>query len=149
MKPTITWILIADGARARILRHEGPGKGVQQVEGLEFSQGNKRAQDIMADRPGRSFQSAGDKRSAYEPQTDPVEKREADFVQRLAEYLETERQRGAFDRLVLVASPIALGALRASLNPHLDAMVMAELNKDLTKVPNNEMGKHLEGVLAV
>src|SRR5262249_34094570 len=29
MKPTRTWILIADGARARILRNDGPGKGVQ------------------------------------------------------------------------------------------------------------------------
>lgn len=149
MKPNVTWILIANGARGRVLRHAGPGSGLSEVDGLEFSQEPKRAQDIMADKPGRSFASAGHGRSAMEPRTDPVEKREADFVKRLAAFLDAEREAGSFDRLVLVAPPIALGALRASLNPHLAAMVIADLNKDLTKVPNNEMGKHLDGVLAI
>ena len=35
MKPTTTWILIADGARARLFANHGPGKGVEAVEGAD------------------------------------------------------------------------------------------------------------------
>ena len=37
MKKTVTWVLIADGAQARVLENTGPGKGLRQVEGLDFS----------------------------------------------------------------------------------------------------------------
>ena len=147
MKPVITWILIADGARARILENAGPGQGLGEV--TEFSQPPLRARDIMADRPGRSFDTTGKGRSAMEPPTDPVEKREADFARSLADALEQKRRAGAFDRLILIAAPTALGDLRKALPEQLKRLVYAELAKDLTKVPNDEMPKHLEDVLAV
>ena len=37
MKPTRTWILIADGARARILENLGPGKGVHEVPDMTIA----------------------------------------------------------------------------------------------------------------
>ena len=33
MKPTTTWILIADGAHARLFANHGPGKGIEAVQG--------------------------------------------------------------------------------------------------------------------
>jgi hypothetical protein len=33
MKPTRTWVLIADGARARILENDGPNHGLTAIEG--------------------------------------------------------------------------------------------------------------------
>lgn len=149
MKPVTTWILIADGARARVLENTGPGKGVAEVAGLEFSDAHLRSRDIMADKPGRTFPSAGVGRSAMEPPTDPVEKRQSDFARSLAEALEKKRRQKAFDRLVLVAAPAALGHLRSMLSPQLRETVAGELAKDLTKVPNPDIPKHLVGVLAV
>lgn len=35
MKPTTTWILIADGARGRLFANRGPGKGLELLD--EFS----------------------------------------------------------------------------------------------------------------
>lgn len=148
MKPTITWVLIADGARARVLEHKGPGKGLREVRGLEFSDEHLRSGDIMADRPGRSFSSSGHDRSAMEPKTDPIDKREADFVAKLAEVLDKKLSEGAFDRLILTAAPHALGDLRKVLTPQLQAKVAAELAKDLTKIPNQDIIKHLDGLLA-
>jgi protein required for attachment to host cells len=149
MKPLTTWILIADGARARVLENTGPGKGVAEVAGLEFADEHLRSSDIMADKPGRAFSSAGEGRSAMEPSTDPVQKRQSDFARRLAETLEKKRRQKAFDRLVLVAAPAALGHLRSALTPQLREAVSGELAKDLTKVPNPDIPKHLMGVLAV
>jgi len=149
MKPIITWILIADGARARVLENTGPGKGLSEVPGLEFADEKLRAGEIMADRPGRSFSSAGHGRSAMEPQTDPVDKREADFAASIAEVIASKHQDKLFERLIIAAAPQAMGDLRKVLSPQVQATVIAEIPKDLTKIPNDQLAKHFEHVLAV
>lgn len=148
MKKTTTWILIADGAQARVLENTGPGKGLQQVKGLDWSMVPLQAQDIVSDRPGRSFSSNGMGRSAMEPRTDPVEHRETEFVKSVAATLDSQLQAGAFDRLVVVAAPIALGDLRKAMTPAVQKAVMAEINKDLTNLPTAQLPQHLASVLA-
>ncbi len=149
MKPVITWILIADGARARILEHKGPGSGIAAIKGMEFSAERLKSSEIMADRPGRAFSSTGKSRSAIEPKTDPVAKREADFMAMLAEVLNAKQNSAKFARLVLIAAPRALGDLRKYLSDSVREMVHAEIAKDLTKTPNDKIGKHLEEVMLV
>lgn len=149
MKPTITWILIADGAQARVLENTGPGKGLKQVDGLDFGQETVQAQDLVTDRPGRSFSSVGPGRSAMEPRTDPVEHREAEFVKSLAGMLDAENGKGAYNRLVIAAAPIALGDIRKALSPGVKKTILAEIDKDLTNLPTAQLNKHLDGILAV
>jgi protein required for attachment to host cells len=147
MKKTITWVLIADGAQARVLENTGPGKGLKQVDGLDFAIDPLQAKEIMADKPGRSHTSIG--RSAMEPKTDPVDYREAEFVKSLAHMLDREQQRGAFDRLVIAATPSALGDIRKAISPAVRKTILAELDKDLTNLPTQQLDKHLDGILAV
>ncbi|UYO00797.1 MAG: host attachment protein [Devosia sp.] len=149
MKSTKTWILIADGTQARILQHNGPGKGLAQVENLDWSIDPLQTQDINADRPGRSFSSVGPGRSAMEPKTDPAEHREAEFVRSVAQVLEAKAKSGAYDRLVIAAAPIALGNLRKALSDHVKKTVVAELDKDLTNLPTPQLNKHFDGIIAV
>jgi protein required for attachment to host cells len=149
MKPTRTWILVADGARARVLENTGPGKGVSEVAGMEFAEDALRNREIMSDRPGRSFESADQSRHAMEPPTDPKQLAETAFVTGLVEMLDDKFKAGEFDRLVLVAAPRALGDIRKALPKELAQVVYGELAKDLTKVPNTEMEKHLGEVMAV
>jgi len=149
MKPTVTWILIADGNRARVLENTGPGKGLQAVPGLEMAIESMRSGEIMADRAGRSFSSSGNGRSAMEPPTDPVDKREADFAKSLALMLSEKLAKKAFDRLIIAAAPQALGDLRKAISPQVQATVLTEMAKDLTRIPNADVIKHFESVLAV
>lgn len=149
MKKTITWVLIADGNQARVLVNEGPGKGLHQVQGLDFAIPALQAREIGTDKPGRGFSSVGGKRSAMEPRTDPVEHREAEFCRSMAEMLDKSRQHGAFDRLVIAAAPIALGNIRKALSPAVQKTVIAELDKDLTNIPTSQLDKHLDGIIAV
>ena len=150
MKPTKTWIVVADGDQAKIFQHEGPGKGLHVVKDLNLEQEHLRAHDIMADKPGRAFSSARPgNRSAVDYRTHPVQARERQFVERLAEMLEQQRRAGAFDRLVIAAAPTALGDLRPALSEEVKGMILAELPKDLTNVPTAKLAEHLEGVLAV
>ncbi len=149
MKPVTTWILLADGTRARIVCNTGPGKGLQEVRGMEFEGSNSRSGDLMADRPGRTFDSAGAHRHAMEPHSDPQREAKRSFAAELVARLQDELQDQAFDRLVLVAAPATLGDIRKALPKPLLAVVHGEVAKDLVHIPNQELGDHLADVLAV
>lgn len=149
MKPTRTWILIADGARARVLLNAGPGKGLAPVPKAVFEAPHPPDRDINADRPGRTFDSAGQGRHAMEPQTSPHRANKAAFAKTLADFLTAEKARRAFDRLIIVAPPAALGDLRAKLSKDVQAIVQAELPKDLTNTRDADIAAHLTDVLAV
>jgi len=149
MKSKITWILIADGAQARVLQNTGPGHGLTPVEGLKFEQEPLLAQDIVSDRPGRSFSSVGSGRSAMEPHTDPVQHREAEFVRSLADMLAKRLQHRDFERLVLAMAPSALGDLRPALSADVRKTIIAELPKDLTNTPTPELARHFDGILVL
>ncbi|TGQ35597.1 host attachment protein [Mesorhizobium sp. M00.F.Ca.ET.216.01.1.1] len=64
MKPRSTWGLVADEARARILR-DVLSAGDER-EDLVFHSERRQFREIMADKPGRSFASTGARRSAME-----------------------------------------------------------------------------------
>lgn len=149
MKPVTTWILIADATRARLLRNEGPGRGVQPVSGTELEGINLPGREIMADRPGRTFDSVGLGRHAKEPRTDPREVERVRFTREIADALEEGLKRGAYDRLVLVAPPRTLGQLRAELPKAVRDRVSVELDKDLVHVPDHDLPDHLGAVMAV
>lgn len=149
MKKTITWILIANGAQARIVEYTGPGKGLRQVDGMEWSIEPLQAQELVSDRSGGNRAPAGFSRGGMEPRTDPVEHRETEFVKSVAAALDRQHQQSAFDRLVIAAAPIALGDIRKAISPTVKKVIVGELNKDLTNLPTSQIDKHLDGILAV
>jgi protein required for attachment to host cells len=150
MKPTITWIVVADGDQAKVFEHEGPGKGLKPLKELSFEQERLKASEIMADKPGRAFSSAGPgARSSIEYSSDPVHVRERRFVEKLAETLNEKKQEGRFDRLVIAAAPTALGDIRPALSEQVKETILAEMPKDLTNVPLPKLAQHFEGLIAV
>jgi protein required for attachment to host cells len=149
MKPTTTFILIADGARARLFVNHGPGKGMEAVEGGEYSADHRPSHELLRDKPYRSFESVGAMRHPIEPREDPHRELKRSFAERLASMLEEKLAQKVFDRIVLVAPPVTLGDLRAALSAPVRAAVYAELDKDLTKTPTAELPQHIGEVMAV
>ncbi|HWK33729.1 MAG TPA: host attachment protein [Hyphomicrobium sp.] len=147
MKPTVTWILIADGAHARLFANRGPGKGIEQ---LEVINGDHRPDsELVRDSLGRSFESVGDMRHAITPKTDPHRELKRDFARHLGKVLEQGLAERAYDRLVLVAPPAALGDLRAALSEPVKHAIYAELDKDLVKTPTDNLAEHLGAVMPI
>lgn len=147
MKPTRTWILIADGARARVLENDGPNHGLKAIEGFEFEGDHSATHDLVRDREGRSFSSHGHGRSAIDARSDPHRDLKTTFAHRLAEVLAKGLEQKAYDRLIIVASPVTLGDLRTAISAQVRAVVMGEVAQDLTKIPNGEVADHLKHVL--
>ena len=150
MKPTVTWIVIADGDQAKIFEHDGPGKGLHAVKDLMTEQAHLRAADIMADKPGRSSNpSSPGTRAAVDYKTNPVEVRERRFIVDLAAMLDEKHTEGRFQRLVIAAAPAALGDLRPALSEAVKTTILAELPKDLTNIPTAQLAEHFDGLIAV
>jgi protein required for attachment to host cells len=148
MKPTTTWILIADGARGRLFANRGPGKGLELLyESLDAD--HRATHDIVDDRLGRTHESVGASRHAISARHDPHRELKRHFAVKLAKMLDRRRMEHAYDRLVLVAPPAVLGDLREALSDSVRSLVRAELDKDLTKTPIAELPEHLDAVLAV
>ena len=147
MKPLRTWVLVADGARARILENSGPGHALTGIEGLVFASGHAATHELVSDREGRSYSSHGHARSAIESRSDPHRELKTKFAGVLADMLSRELEAGAYQRLVLVAPPEMLGDLRAAISGEVRAKVVGESAHDLTKTPTREVAGHLDGLL--
>ena len=104
-KPIKTWILVADGAQARILSKAGADHDLIELEPGVIHGANLKGHEIMSDRSGRTFDSVGGGRHAKVPHSDPRHVQELRFIQGLTERLEVGAQKGEFERLVVVAPP--------------------------------------------
>lgn len=149
MRHKVTWVLIADGARARIVALEQKGGTLDVVEKHEFSAEAPPSRELGRDRPARVHESVGQIRHAIEPKHDPHRELKRDFAAELAAFLEDRLRDREFDQLVVAAAPVTLGDLRQVFSDDLKSVVVAEAAKDLTKVPNSEVAEHLAQYIAV
>jgi protein required for attachment to host cells len=148
MKPVRTYILIADGARARLLLSEGRAKPLAEVPDSEQSQDIRPDHELSAERPGRVHESAAVARHAIE--RDDLHRREKErFAQALAASLDRRLANNEYDRLVIAAAPETLGVIRSALSEKVKAVILGEVAKDLTKLPNPQIRAHLGDELPV
>ncbi|MGV1014922.1 MAG: host attachment protein, partial [Methyloceanibacter sp.] len=78
-----------------------------------------------------------------EPRRDLKEAAKEDFVKLVADELDAGYGRKQFNRLVLVAPPRALSELKKSLNKPIAQLVVDDLQKDLTNIPDHDLTGHL------
>ncbi len=148
MGSPVTWILIADGARARIFANNGPGTGLASATGVDYIADHRPTRDIGSDKPGRTQESATSARHAKAPRVDWHDFEKHLFAKEMARILDAAATARAFDSLVVVAPPKALGELRAELGKHTRAKVVGELGKDLTKVSEHDLPAHLGDLIS-
>jgi protein required for attachment to host cells len=150
MPKKITWILVADGARARVLVNRGIGKGLEPTADGEMVHDLPPTRELGTDRPGRTQQrGTGGRRHAIEPHVDWHRFEKEKFSREMAALLDAAAERGDFDRLVLIAPPRTLGDLRAALGAKARGKVHAEVDKDLTHVTLHDLPGHLADVVAL
>jgi protein required for attachment to host cells len=141
-----TWIVAADGSRARIFEERTRGGEVRERAELamEIAGGDwPRA----TPHPASVHQRVGSGRHA-DNQHKPSAEAERRFLARLAEALEKASQTDAFDRLVIAAPPTALGELRAQLAPAVLARLEASEPHNRTHEDAPEMRRHLRQIRA-
>jgi protein required for attachment to host cells len=144
--PHDAFVFVGDGRKALFLRNEGDEKYANLVtERVLAGEDNPPTREQGTDKPGRAYGGANSTaRSAMEP-TDWHEIEEHRFAERAAEALEAiVRERGA-PAVVIAAPARTLSDLRRSLHADVKARVLAEIDKDFTKMPVWDIEKHIVG----
>jgi protein required for attachment to host cells len=140
--PHDAYVFIGDGRKALVLRNDGnplqPSLKTEQV----FANDNPPNREQGTDRPGRSFASVGSRRSAME-QADWHELEEQRFAKDVADTLYALVLERNVEALVIAAPPKILAELRKSMHQEVAKRVIAEVDKNLTNQPIDEIEKVL------
>ena len=138
----LTWVLVADKRKAKIFRIVKFPK-LEEISYMEHPESRLHNQDLISSKPGRSFQSVGKSRSAYQPETEPKHLEAAKFATEIAHALYKASLEGEFNQLYIIAEPSFLGLLRSHLNPNVQKYIIAEMAKELTSSDVEAIEHHL------
>ncbi len=119
---TQTWILVADGSHARLFNAPGNNQPWQLDKQLSREHSREKT----------------DHAGVHE------DRGEHDFARLLAAELETRRQGGGFERLVIAAAPRFLGQLRGELSAPLATCVVRSKDVDYTSMSDAELVAHID-----
>jgi protein required for attachment to host cells len=134
-----TWIVVANQELMRIYAREAKHGDLSELRRLEHPAGQRAGRELTTDRPGRTFDSAGQGRHAMEPPTDPKENEATRFAKIIANEIEDGRKHDRFSGLVLVAGPAFLGRLRQELSNATIKLVEREVDKNFSKFDVSEI----------
>ncbi len=121
-------IVVADGTGARFFRNTG-----QDFKVSLSADGDFKPKNLLDDGP------AGHR----PPESSDQETDEAIFAKQLSKELYRRAHRGDFESLVLIADPQTLGQIRPSLHKEVQAKVVREVGKTLTKASIADIEKSL------
>lgn len=138
--------LVVDGSRLLLLRNQGDAINpvMEVVEHHRIAPPPNR--DLLSDAPGVSSSAAFPGRDTLD-RSDPHHAAEIAFIDHAAEVLARAAQREG-PGLVVVAPPMALGELRRHYDRAVEARLLAEIPRDLTKQPVEEITRTLQAHLA-
>ena len=133
----VTWIVAADGSRARFFEEKRRAGEVEALAAHEMAVAEEdrprshRHGASVHDRQGPGRHGAGERSIA-----DETAQR---FLRRVADHLERALGQRSYDQLVLMAPPRALGILKAELSPHVAALVLGAEARDCTREAAKEI----------
>ncbi|CCE10316.1 conserved hypothetical protein [Bradyrhizobium sp. STM 3843] len=136
------WVVVCDGRKALILENIGDGMFPNLHMKEVHEHPDERTSDVGTDAPGSVHPSIGTARSSIE-QTDWHDESERVFLKGLAGRLHQAVLAGETKALTVVASPRALGMIRADYSDAVRRVLHGEVHKDLVKMPVYEIEKQL------
>ena len=124
-----TWVLVANGAVARIFSFT-KGK-LTELTVLTHPETRMHGHDLVTDKPGTSFGSNGFGRYAMEQHTLPQKNEAEHFAKEVAKHIDLHHRKDEFQHLHIIAAPAFLGLLRHSLHAETQKSILTEVDKDL------------------
>ena len=126
----ITWVIVADGGRARVFQTQGIALDLQEIDDLVNTEG--------------SGTGLTDKEAEVLDSNERKEKLEAKFSKRVAEYLEQGRSHQKFHRLIIAAAPKFLGMVRGDLSEETRRLIFEQVSEDFSELSVDEIQTRLK-----
>lgn len=138
-----SWIVVANAEKAKVYHIAKVGE-LHEIFVMEHPEKGMKATDLVSDRPGRTFNSTGVTRHAYQPQTTERDKKNNLFAKDLADFLNIAFDENQFSNLYLVAEPHFLGVLKKHLSNQILKVTDKCLAKDLVNQHPDLIWEHCE-----
>lgn len=142
------WVVVANGARARVLECTAHPRVFRHVADLVHPQTRLKGVELArtaggGDRAGH-VEGPGHGSAAYQPRTTAREREHDRFARQVAELLDDGVAAGDCLSIVLVASDPALGEIRSHLGAMALRRVRRTLASDFTALRDAEVAERLE-----
>ncbi|MEO6800874.1 MAG: host attachment protein [Rhodanobacter sp.] len=128
--PTGTWVMVADGAEARLFHNVGSTAklSLKQVKLLK-------PRDLLDEGPS----------GRRPPESDEQATDEATFAKQLAQLLNAAALKNEYEHLVLMADPQTLGQIRPQLHKQTVRRILMEVAKTFTNAPVGDIQDAMTG----
>lgn len=141
------WIAVLDGAKAIVMVNEGTALEPRlKVLRTIVAEENPFTHEQGRDRPGRMNDMSGPHKSSMEA-PDLHQRAEDRFIAEVMDALERHAAKGAFEKIVLVAPPVALGTARKIIGSATRPCVVKEIAADYVKMPTQDIAKAVQKAL--
>jgi protein required for attachment to host cells len=144
---SITWIMVADGSRARLFENARRGEPLHQLDSFDNPAARMSGRRFTTGRPPTVNESVGPARHSIEPHTTLHDKHATRFAKALATTLENGRTAHRFQRLILVAPAKFLGALHECCDKPLRDCVAGEIGRDLVTLGPTQLHERIAHLL--
>ena len=144
-----TWLLIADGVRARLFKVDKKAKKLREMRDFLNPEARLHEKEFAEDVSGRSFDSKGQGRHIMEKSSSGKEKSKEEFAHELVKYLDEKYKTEKINRLVIVAPSKFLGYMNSKFNKLECNRAVTAIAKEMTNFSADEIFNHLEKELLV
>lgn len=127
------WVVVADEGHANVFGRETDNAPLELLFELDNETARMKGSELLADRGGRSFDSAGRGRHAMEPSSEPHREAAMRFAGDLMSTVEHAHHAGLCKDFALIAPPKFLGVIRARLDGQHHFAPAVTIVKDLVK----------------
>ncbi len=135
-----TWVVVAESSRAKIFEVEinKSRKFLKELRGFTHSISRNHKQQLSGSQQKESrhsqLTSLHDTHKNHE---------RTEFARTIGEHLNSARNRGLFNKLILMSPPRFLGALRKNLGNETSKYVVSEIDKNLVRHNIMEIQAHM------
>lgn len=137
-------VLVADGRKLLFFRNEGDADYPKLEVESQREEDNPAHRDQATDQAGRAATPAGVSAGGSMQEVDFHQQQEDRFAAAAAEMLKRRALANQIERLIVVAPPRTLGALRQHYHKEVEMRLAGEVAKDLTGMPVAEIEKVLQ-----
>jgi len=139
----VTWIVVADAGRSRMLSWTSAKGDLIELEDSVNPEARLPDAALTSDRSGSGTDAAGHGRHSMGHEHSAKQQQSEAFARTVAQRLLAGLNEHEYERLVLIAPPEFLGLLRATLDDQVCQCVAEVIGLDLTKASAREIRKRL------
>ena len=135
-----TWVVVAESSRAKIYEIEKneSKKSLKELMGFTHSVSRNHKQQLSSNHQKESrhslLTSSLDTHKGHE---------RTEFARSIGEHLNSARNKGEFNKLILMSPPKFLGDLRKNLGTETNKFVISEIDKNLVRHKIKDIEAHI------